>query len=290
MPKDGVRSPMSLLVHPRAAARRRGAHRLLVWLGSLAAALVLIIGFGLWRLIQGPIELDRLTPYVAEALNRSLDGLHIVISGVRFAIDRTNRQVDLQIKGVHLSRSDGEPLGAFSEMSVSLSLSSLLRGRLVPTRLAVEHPVLRLVRDQDGKIGFHFGDQDAGVPNFGPEILDQAAGPSTAPLGSMRRVVVRDATLILDDQRTGRHWQADRVDATLERNPEGLAGDLSMAIAIGAPAPEFHARYRYSSSGKTLDLALEVGAVEPSALAALTPELAPLAAVNFPVSGTLETR
>ena len=269
---------------------RRGAHRLLVWLGSLAAALVLIIGFGLWRLIQGPIELDRLTPYVAEALNRSLDGLHIVISGVRFAIDRTNRQVDLQIKGVHLSRSDGEPLGAFSEMSVSLSLSSLLRGRLVPTRLAVEHPVLRLVRDQDGKIGFHFGDQDAGVPNFGPEILDQAAGPSTAPLGSMRRVVVRDATLILDDQRTGRHWQADRVDATLERKPEGLAGDLSMAIAIGARTPELHASYRYSFAGRMLDLTLEVGAVEPAALAALTPELAPLAAAGFPVSGTLKTR
>jgi len=271
---------------------RHGAQRLLIWLGALAAALILVIGFGLWRLIQGPIELDRLTPYVEAALNRSADGLHIGISAVRFAIDRNGRQLDLQIERVRLSRADGEPLATFSEMSASFSLSSLLRGRLAPTRLVVEHPVLRFIRDRDGKIGFRFGDQDADVPNFGPEILDQAAGPPRprSPFGSMRRVVVRDATLILDDERTGRHWQADRVDATLERNPEGLAGDLSMAIAIGAPAPEFHARYRYSSSGKTLDLALEVGAVEPSALAALTPELAPLAAVNFPVSGTLETR
>ena len=271
---------------------RRGAHRLLVWLGSLAAALILVLGFGLWRLIQGPVELDRLTPYVEEALNRSVDGLHIGISGVRFAIDRTNRQVDLQIEGVHLSRADGESLATFSEMSASFSLSALLRGRLAPTRLVVEHPVLRFIRDQNGKIGFRFGDQDADVPNFGPEILDQAAGPPRpgSLLGSMRRVVVRDATLILDDQQTGRHWEAGRVDATLVRDPEGLAGDVSMALAIGAPTPELHASYRYSSAGRVLDLALEVGAAEPAALAALTPEFAPLAAFSFPVSGTLETR
>jgi len=76
----------------------------------------------------------------------------------------------------------------------------------------------------------------------------------------------------------------------VKRDAEGLAGDLSMALAVGARAPELHAKYRYSSSGGTLDLALEVGAVELSPFAALAPELAPLAALNFPVSGTLETR
>src|SRR5262249_848496 len=44
------------------------------------------------------------------------------------------------------------------------------------------------------------------------------------------------------------------------------------------------------SSHWTLDLALEFGVVEPSALTAVAPELAPLAAVNVPISGTLETR
>jgi len=56
---------------------RRGAHRFLVWLGALAAALILIAGAGLWRLMQGPIDLDLLTPYIQEALNRSVGGLRI---------------------------------------------------------------------------------------------------------------------------------------------------------------------------------------------------------------------
>jgi hypothetical protein len=271
---------------------RRATHHVLVWLGSIVAALTLIITFGLWRLMQGPIELDRLTPYVEEALNRSIDGLQIAISGVRLAIDRDHRQFDLQLRGVHLSHPDGEPVAAFSEMSASFGLSSLLRGHLAPTRLVVEHPILRLSRNQQGKIGIRFGEQNSGEPVLGPEMLEQVGGAPKpqASFGLMRRVMVRDATFILDDERTGRHWQADQVDATVERDADGLAGDLSMALALGTRAPELHARYRYSSSSKTLDLALEVGAVEPAAIAALTPELAPLAAVNLPVSGTLETR
>jgi len=217
MPEDRTQSPITRLLRASVAAR---LHRCLVWLGSFAAALILIIAFSLWRLIQGPIELDRLTPYVEEAFNRSTDGLQIAISGVGFTIDRHNRQFDLRLEGVRLSRPDGEPVAAFSEMSASFSLSSLLRGDLVPTRLVVAHPVLRFIRDQQGKIGIRFGDQHAGEPGLGPEILEQAVGAQKpqASLGLMRRVVVRDATLILDDERTGHHWQADRVDATMERD------------------------------------------------------------------------
>src|SRR6516165_9857719 len=90
-------------LHDAAILRmRRGAHRVFVWLGSIAAALIIVIGFGLWRLVQGPIELDRLTPYVEEAFNRSTDELRIAVSGARFAIDRDTRQLGLQLKRVHL--------------------------------------------------------------------------------------------------------------------------------------------------------------------------------------------
>ena len=270
----------------------RGAHRVLVWLGSVAAALIIIIGFGLSRLMLGPIELDRLTPYVEDAFNRSTDGLRIAISGVRIAIDRNQRRLDLRLEGVNLSRLDGEPLAAFSEVSANFDLGSLLRGNPAPTNVVVKHPVVHFTRDQSGKIGIRFGDQNVAEPPLGPEILKQIVGAPKpkASYALMRRVVVRNATLILDDEQTGRHWQADRVDATMAGDAEGFSGDLSMALAIGTPAPELHGRYRCSSSCGTLDLALEVRSVKPITLAPLAPELAPLAAVNLPVSGTLEVR
>ena len=271
---------------------RRRAHRCLGWLGSIATALILITGFGLWRLMQGPIELDRLTPYVEEALNRSTDEVQVTLSGVRQAIDPSDHRLDFQLEGVRLSRSDGEPLAAFSEMSASFSLSALLRGNLMPSQLVVEHPVLHFTRDRQGKIGICLGNQIAGEPTLGPELLKQAVGAPASPVsfGLMRRIVVRNAKLSLDDEQTGRRWQADRVDATMERDVDGLTGDLSIALAVSAATPQLRARYRYLFSGETLDLAVEVGAVEPRVLAGLAPELAPLAAVDFSVSGTLETR
>jgi hypothetical protein len=242
--------------------------------------------------MQGPLELDRLAPYVEEALSRTTDGLQIAVSGVRFAIDRDNHRLDLKLEDVRLSRPEGEPVAAFSQMSADFSLSALLGGNLVPTRLIVERPVLHFIRDLQGQIGLRVGDQNGSGSNLGPEILRQGIGSSKPPasLDLMRRVVVRDATLILDDERSGRHWRADRIDATVERDAEGLAGDLSMAIAGDTRAPDIRARYRYSSSSGTLDLAVAVSAVEPAALGALAPELAFLSVANFPISGTLETR
>lgn len=271
---------------------RRAAHRGLVWLGALAAALILVFGAGLWRLMQGPINLNVITPYIQEAFNHSADGLRITISAGFLGIDRETHQLDLWIEGVRISQSDGEPLATFPAMSAAFSLRSLLHGRVAPTRLVVERPVLRLIRDEAGAIRFRFGDQESDASSFGPEFLEQLAGSPKpeAPFGLMRWVIVRDATIVLDDRQMGRRWQADRVDAALERNPEGFTGDLSLGLPIGGRKSEFHASYRYSSGERALDFALEIVGVEPAALASLAPELAPLAVANFPVSGTLATR
>jgi uncharacterized protein involved in outer membrane biogenesis len=242
--------------------------------------------------VLGPRNPAVLTPYSQDALNRSADGPQITISGGRLGIDRETRQLDLWIEGVRISQSDGEPLAAFPDISAAFSLRSLLSGRVAPTRLMIQRPVLRLIRDETGAIRFRFGDQEGDASSFGPEIIEQLAGPPkpAAALGSLRWIIIRDATLVLDDRQTGRRWQADRVDAVIDRNPEGFAGDLSLALPTATPKPEFHASYRYSSGERMLDFALEIGAVEPAALASLAPELAPLAVANFPVSGTLATR
>ena len=153
-------------------------------------------------------------------------------------------------------------------------------------------PLLHLVRDEAGAIHLRFGEPDSQAPGFGPDILDQLAGPPNPdrPFGLMRRIDVRNAAVIYDDRRTNRRWEADRVDAGIERNRQGLAGDVSLALPLGSDQPELHASYRYTSGERAVDLSIQVGEVEPATLAALSPELAPLALADFPVSGTLTTR
>ena len=127
----------------------RGAHRLLVWLGALAAALILVFGAGLWRLMQGPINLDVLTPYIQEALNRSADGLQITISGGRLGIDRETHQLDLWIEGARSRNRTGSRACRFSGHLGCLQPEIALSG-VAPTRLMIQRPVLRLIRDETG--------------------------------------------------------------------------------------------------------------------------------------------
>ncbi len=275
-------------------ARRIGrrAHRLLAWLGAPVAALILLCGFGLWRLTQGPIDLVALTPLIQQLVDRSTGGAQVAISRARLGIDRRTRQLDLRLEGVRVADAGGEPFATFPDISAGFSLGSLLQGKLAPTRLLIEHPLLHLVRDEAGAVHLRFGEPDSRAPSLGPDILDQLAGPPNPdrPFGLMRRIAVRNAAVIYDDRRTSRRWQADRVDAALERSPQGLAGDVSLALPFGSHQPEFHASFRYTSVERAVDLSIQIGAVEPATLASLSPELAPLAMADFPVSGTLTTR
>jgi hypothetical protein len=254
--------------------------------------LTIFSGLGLWRLLQGPIDLGALTPYVQRLVDRSGGGLHIAISRAWLAIDRQSHQLDLRLQGVRVADSGGEPLGAFPDIGASFSLGSLLQGKLAPTRVVLEHPVLRLVRDETGALRFRLGEPDGGAPSFGPDILDQLCGPPNPdlPFGLMRQIAVRNATLIYDDRLTSRRWEAERVDAWIERGPQGLAGDMSLAVPLGDHQPELRAAYRYTPGERALDVSVQIDGLEPAALAPLSPELAPLALADFPMSGTLATR
>jgi hypothetical protein len=264
----------------------------LAWLGAPAAALILLCGFGLWRLTQGPIDIGGLTPFVQQLVDRSVGGMKVAISRARLGIDRQTGQLDLRLEGVRVADADGEPVATFPDISAGFSLSSLLQGKLAPTRLLIERPLLHLVRDEAGAIHLRFGEPDSRAPSLGPDILDQLAGPPNPnrPFGLMRRIVVGNAAVIYDDRRTNRRWEADRVDASIERNLQGLAGDVSLALPFGSHQPELHASYRYTSDERAVDLSIRIGGIEPAALASLSPELAPLAQADFPVSGTLATR
>ena len=267
-------------------------HRLLVWLGSVAAVLILIAAAGFWRLLQGPVELDRLVPYVEQALQRSGAGIGVAVAGVSIGIDPDTHQLDLRARNVRLSLPSGEKLANFPEMATSFSLGAMLKGRIEPTRLVVEHPVLALTRDAGGTLSLRVGNPDASGDETGLRnalALFAPLRPDT-PWSQLRQISIRDATILVDDRVSGKIWRADRTAATLQRSADGATGDVSFAVALGSNNPELHATYRYAAPTHLFDVELSVAGLDPAALAPLSPALAPLAKVQFPVSGTAEIR
>jgi Protein of unknown function/AsmA-like C-terminal region len=264
---------------------------MLRWTGSIAAVMILAALFGIWRLMQGPIELNWLAPYVQTAIDRSGIGLRLAISGVRLGIDRQTHQLDLLAENVRVSRPDGAPVARFPELATSFALGELLRGRLAPTQVVVERPVLHLIRDRSGRISARVG-ADGAAPDLGPAMLEELAGPRErdAPLGLLRRLDIRGATVILDDRASRHTWRANRVDLAVNRSGKGVRGDFSLAVPIGDSMPELHVYYRYFAAQRVLDLDMAVDGVEPAAIPPLIPELAQLQHVDAPISGTLRTR
>jgi hypothetical protein len=291
----GLRPRRRWHLHRTAAARHvgRGAHHLLRWVGAFAAVVIIAAVFGIWRLMQGPIELNSLTPYVEAGLQRSGIGFQVALSGVRLGIDRSSHQLELQAENVRLSRPDGTPLARFPEMAAGFGLGALLHGRMAPTEIVIEHPVLHLVRDAGGAISAQIGGGDQAMPDLGPQMLERLAGPPErdAPLALLHRISIRGATLFVDDRGGSRRtWRADRVDIAILRSDKGARGDVSFAVPLGNSTPELHASYRFLAARQLLDLDLSIDGVEPDAIPPLIPELAQLRHIAAPVSGTLETR
>jgi hypothetical protein len=280
-------------LHRRAARHvGRGAHRLIRWVGAVAAVTILILLVAMWRLMQGPIELNWLAPYVEAAIERSGIGVDVAISGVRFGIDRATHQLDLRAENIRISLADGRPVASFPEMAMSFGLGPLLRGWLAPTQLVVERPVLHLTRDAGGSISAQIGSEHQVAGDFGLQLLEQLGMPRQpdTPLGMLRHVRIRGATVIVDDLASGRTWRADRVDVSVERSGKGVRGDISLAVPLGSSMPELRASYRYIAERRLLDLEISIDGVQPAAIPPLIPELAQLRHVEAPVSGTLRTR
>src|SRR4029079_17949940 len=132
------------------------------------------------------------------AFERAGIGRGISISGVRLGIDRSTHDLRLWAENVRVVRPDGEPVASFPQMSTSFSVGPLLRGELVPTQLSVEHPVIHMKRHEGGGFTFRVRSPEEGAADLGSQILDQfAAAPPDDAVGSLRRLRIHDATVIV---------------------------------------------------------------------------------------------
>ena len=117
-----------------------------------------------WRLTQGPIDLNFLAPYVEAALDRAGIGIGVRLSGMRLGIDPASHELGLRADNVRVAAPDGSPLAHFPQTSMGVALGPLLEGRVAPTSLTVEHPVLRLRRDAAGAVAIDLAPGEASAP------------------------------------------------------------------------------------------------------------------------------
>jgi hypothetical protein len=136
-----------------------------------------------------------------------------------------------------------------------------------------------------------------------PAATDLGSQPATpaSRFSQLRRIQVRDAALVVNDRQIGTTWRASGIDIDLRRRPDGgTDADASMTLALGPERVHVTASAAVQAmpAATTLPIPVPVpvpvqapmqvqvrfSPVTPSRLAALAPGLAPLAALDAPVT------
>ncbi len=284
--------------------------------GGLFAAAVLILIVAAWRLSEGPIRTDFLTPYLQAAINQ-LDGNTVEIGGTFLVWEKDNRELVFHAAEVVVRDPERRLIAALPEVAFELSTSAVLQGTLAPNQIEIIAPRLRLLRAEDGSISFGkesttpLGAPAAGAPAAGaPAVGERASSPATtgadvvlgellgqlmggrksdSPLSYLDEVRIRDGQIYVRDDFLGLSWAAPSADISLRRDVAGLAGDISLSFTGQRDPATFDAAFLFDKRAGIVDLAAGFSDISLAALAQTFPLLAPVGGLTSRISGSVST-
>lgn len=307
---------------------RRGTVWALEALGVAVAGAVILAGVLAFRLSQGPVPVNFLSPYLVQALQGIDPGIDVAIGETVVIWSSTGETLQLRARDVHVRAPGGEERATVPELSVSLSIPALFHGMLAPSRLEVEGLRLRLVRTADGKIQFGNSGPDTapagtapdqntqpGTPppeaaapapataseNSGPFLSNDAikaliglfaGAPDSTQRGSyLRRIEVLNAEVVLDDQKAGHVWQAPEAHLSIVRDRTGTVATATLAVDLNGSHPKLDVHVRYRPGDTALTVETDLSDLDPAAIAAAVdePVTAPLGALEAPLTGVIRS-
>lgn len=228
-------------------------HRKWIWRIAIGSAATLAVGIvvvaGLWwRLSTGPIELDMATPWLKAAMEENFGGKHTVsVGGTQIERDEKGRPT-LRMRDIVVRDVDGTVVASAPKAEVGLSGRALLSGRLVAESLNLVGAELSIRIEKDGRVTVFAGaDKRPIATTQAPAAPGGAATPSaagnTAHAGfddiagalawldkigetgldghDLRELGLKDGSLVVEDQRDGKRWTFERINASLMRPAQG---------------------------------------------------------------------
>lgn len=269
----------------------------------LGIAGVAVLGAGVlaWRLSEGPIDVTGIARRLLAAempagVQLTLDHAALVWEGFQGGAEQP---LGVRLVGLAASGRNGVPLAQIDAADLSLSVAPLLVGRAVPERLVLSGASLQLVRTADG--GLQLG--AAPTAPAAPEspaggtlaarlqaLLRGSGGRRSGPLDHLRRLRLERARIVVADQQLGASWQAAPLDADLTRMQDGrVRGSAAATLGLGGVSAQLSLQADLAPAGPAAThLTARLSAVNPAQLAAAAPRLAPLAALDAPVTLAVE--
>ena len=275
---------------------------------------IILIGALAVRLSQGPLEI----PWIAHRLEAAAtaDGptrlaigrAELAWEGWRLGLDRP---LDLRLTDIAAIDPSGNRIARLPRAELSVSAGWLLLGRLVPRALEVDGARLRVFRASDGTVALDLGSLGNAKATNDADDASAADDPGSGGLSAilhdfthpaqddadarrakssrwqqLRRVRIHDAAIVVADRQLGLFWRVPHLEVDLRRRLQGgVEGEGHADIEIGGQTLALALRATLQGdAAATTTVRGEIAAFVPARLAAISPSLAALAALDAPVT------
>lgn len=231
---------------------RRPFLRRLFWGATVAVAIVVVAGLGLWwRLASGPIEFDLATPWLKSAIEENFGGKHTVsVGGTQLERDENGRP-SLRLRDIVVRAADGTVVASAPKAEVGISGMALLHGQVRARSLNLVGAEMAVRIETNGTVTVFAGANKRPIATASPAPVpapETAAPDKNVPqnplragvadltgllawiegLGAtgldghdLRELGLKNGNLTVDDQRSGKHWTFSRINVSLMRPHQG---------------------------------------------------------------------
>jgi len=203
------------------------ARILLRVLGVALAAVAALAGVLAVRLSQGPIDLDVLSPHLADAFAAPDGAWRATIGGTQLAWDAEEDDLDLVVRDVHLLARDGGAVATVPSLSVRFAIAPLFRGQLRLRSVDVIAPTLAARRNAEGAWELSAGEMPR-PDGTGPTSFL----PSPAQ-GGPTDIEIRHAKLTVEDAVSGLSARLGDAHLVVHWEDTRLAVDAAGGVQLG---------------------------------------------------------
>jgi len=208
---------------------------------------VVLLGFLVWQLAQGPISLSLITPNLRDALSDSFGPYKVDFEEAYLVWSERTRSLDIAVQKTRIFDANDSKIANFPEIDLRFSLNNLLLGKLTPSRVELVEASAIIQRTRTGSIQLGLSDiSDAQPEEDKPSIvaegdetdligtllasvIDVATDDETLPLSDF---AIRDGTLTFLDQQSGFLLLATNASLSFERTNSGADVLLSAVVEL----------------------------------------------------------
>lgn len=258
----------------------------------MVLAVSALVVVGALRLMAGPVNLDFLKPRIVALIDAPGNDVHPQFDHISFEWSSLGRPMRLALTGLRFTNAAGQVLATAPMAALTFDPREIFRGKLLPTSITVERPVIEIEIAREGGIFKRvFASREGGAQGEAVSILiDQLlAEPNyDSLLGQLDSVLVEKATITMRDLKTDLSWTAPSARVHLKRDAAGVAIDASARFTGRLDSPvDVALSGIYARDRSRVSVEARVDGLKPMAFADLSPDVVLLRGVDITLSGRM---